>query len=236
LRKGFTLIELLVVIAITAILAAMLLPALSKAREKARQAVCMSNFKQIGVAMELYANDYEEFYPTNPYWKTRMWYYVSDQMRGKISQCPSRHGKTISPDNWFLGQGYNVGSGIYPGFMGQKRSWIVNPSEKIMVLDWGRPKDGKGGCNAGAPYSDVGVLSVDSSNAFNDAGTSHWAVCRIHSGGANILFGDGHVGWMKPEEFHSDVKDVADNGTPIPATPNIAPDWRKYWDTSYSGM
>ena len=65
-RAAFTLIELLVVVAIIAILAAMLLPALAAAREKARRTTCLGNLNQISKAIESYAGDYNQYLPVAP--------------------------------------------------------------------------------------------------------------------------------------------------------------------------
>src|SRR5687767_14528374 len=72
-RRGFTLIELLVVIAIIAILAAILFPVFAQAREAARASSCLSNLKQIGLSVHMYATDYDELFPDGGYGAPRNW-------------------------------------------------------------------------------------------------------------------------------------------------------------------
>src|SRR6266571_1468950 len=80
--SGFTLIELLVVIAIIAILAAILFPVFALAREKARSATCLSNQKQLGTAMSMYVQDYDERFPN---WRTLLPKATVDDPNAKIT-------------------------------------------------------------------------------------------------------------------------------------------------------
>ena len=219
--RAFTLIELLVVIAIIAILAAILFPVFSRAREKARTIMCCSNMKQMGLAFMMYTQDYDEVYPPTYHWKGRLQPYMKNL---QLFKCPSRPQLP-----WYYGHGYNGGAVHWPpgppplpyqDFNMKSMAQIHSPSYKILAVEWDR-------CVAGPPIGPAG--------AYNGGALSYWAVCRIHNDGSNVLFGDGHVKWMKPEQYHSDAEKEDGSGNPVPAEVHAVPEqiWRRYWDTAW---
>lgn len=167
-RNGFTLIELLVVIAIIAIISSMVLPALSKSRERARRIKCASNLKQIGLAFLSYSSDFDGFF--GDITKTTGAHlndlgYLKD---GEVWACPSAQIKAIiAPGNYW------------------STAYRWKDDGTIVDADWVYAREGN---RAYSGFSLVNTV-VDTSKArlANDAAEYHTDTYF------NILFVDGHV-------------------------------------------
>ena len=208
-RRGFTLIELLVVIAIIAILAAILFPVFARARENARKANCLSNLKQLGMGLMMYAQDHDEALPATYEWQIggqnwplMSWRAVSYAYvkNAGAHACPSDAQNSPDPSGLVSIPKVSYGAnpdlmpgvrGAYDASMGQ----ITNPAETIMIFDawnagnWCCDGNWKGGkcsptCFGGKP---AGIRNdgVDISR---------------HMGGFNACMADGHAKWYKGGE------------------------------------
>ena len=153
-KRAFTLIELLVVIAIIAILAALLLPTLSRAKETGRRTACVSNLRQINLAIRLYADDYSDSLPVlpdpNPY-PNGVGAYYKQLVKGylgltgpaspneKAFVCPSDRVLQTQIGHAFTSytfNGYEVGPGAIPRITGQKLGAIKSPAKAVLAGEW----------------------------------------------------------------------------------------------------
>jgi len=202
-RRGFTLIELLVVIAIIAILAAILFPVFARAREKARQASCLSNMKQLSLGVIMYTQDYDEKMPygdansinyhyclwegTQPYIKNmQVLVCPSDSQASCLSGgCPP-NGTNWGAEwaTWRLSYGYNYSLG------GTSTGAQQYPAETGILAEMiQRPYFYQQGAT-GLPNGGIGIGYTSAPTRLNNR----------HNDGMNIGFGDGHAKWVKDSQ------------------------------------
>jgi prepilin-type N-terminal cleavage/methylation domain-containing protein/prepilin-type processing-associated H-X9-DG protein len=225
-KDGFTLIELLVVIAIIAILAAIIFPVFATAREKARQSSCLSNEKQIGLALMQYCQDYDEFFTggANPYgdgcgWAGTLYPYIKT---ASVFICPS---DTSAKNNQLISYSYNTDfarpalQNFPNGFIPLSLAKLNAASRTVVIAEVanatpfdittdiaGALSKSPEGNGYGVSYNPYGVVDPDKVlyatgylHNSNPAGTAHFTgPLGRHSNGSNFVLADGHAKWFMP--------------------------------------
>jgi len=208
--QAFTLIELLVVIAIIAVLAAILFPVFAQAREKARQTSCASNMRQMGLAVQMYLQDYDERFPlaaTAPTPTTFLnWHHLVDPYvkNKQIWVCPSANLpiKNIYGDlvchygynAYYLNEGVDV-SNIYTlnNAPGTALAGISAPTQCTLLVDT-RGIDGRQPANHLSTY----ILPPSQPDA------DYWGRPDLrHTQGVVLGLLDSHVKWAPPGRFYT---------------------------------